>query len=681
MANPWENDAPVSAAQPAPWERDKPAKARTKPRREIGLGDVVSASPLASGVGAAETALALGSGAVSGLVGGVRFLGALAQNQYNDPGLDSSGRVKGVDQARQQFDSAVEGGTYQPRTEQGRLATQGILRPLQAWGEGAAISGENVARRTGSPAAGAAANALLNMGPVVGVRRPAATAAGNVARTYSNAWQATSPEARLVQPRPLRRGQPDAPDVLPAPPGVDQSVLTPPQASLPPPARQGAFPPVPPELAADAPTGPAIPTSVRIARGAQEVARAVAEPMTRQGPEDAAVRLLARFGFRPEDFEGLTSQPTRTGARTTLPEQVASPEGATAAARVMDTVRLDPEQFTAINARDAANNAARVRALEQLAGRGGARAEAEALRAELTSPVYRRALKTTIDPSALTASQLAYMDALFDRPAIKQALEDGAENLRNEGIENEARYSMPALHAAKVSLDQRITNAPRNASERLSVQSMNKARDALVRVIEELSPEYGTARREYARLSRPVNQYAVGETLLERGTLATGDLGAGASTVPILSQAKLRNLTAPQNQARTIKQSIGREGPQRLEDLMTPQQMELMNAVLREVDRKAAVERAANGPGSGTAQRLLAQNILNAMGLADDAPPVVTTAVERVTRLADMVTQSDAKLRAAVADLILNPGKARAAFERATPKRQAQRRANNPPKP
>ena len=146
----------------------------------------------------------------------------------------------------------------------------------------------------------------------------------------------------------------------------------------------------------------------------------------------------------------------------------------------------------------------------------------------------------------------------------------------------------------------------------------------------------------------------------------------------VLSNDKLRSLTAPRNQAATMKTATQRNVGQSFEDVMTPNQLRMLETIVNEVRRKAAVEKAANGPGSGTAQRLLAQNIMSAMGI-DNPPPVVATGIERITRLADVVTQSDAKLRAAVAELILDPGRARSAFERATPKRQAQRRANNPP--
>jgi hypothetical protein len=620
------------------------------------------------GIGAGEVALTAGTGALSSLVGGVRFLGTAIQNQVADFGLDASGRIKGIDRARAAFDAAVAGGTYQPRSEQGRRLTGAVMAPVEAWGEGSNIAGANVARRTGSPAAGAATNALLQLAPVTLGRAPVRNAVGRTAQVYSDAWAATTPEGRLVNPRPLlSEGTPD-PYALP-----------PPELTLPPPPpRPSAFPPPNPARAAARVEEAPIPRPVRAARATQRVARTLVEPLTRTGPEDAAMRLLARFGFKPDDFEGLTSQPTATGALRTLPEQVASPEGATAAARLMDTSRLDPDQYVSISARDAANNAARIDKLAELAGRGGARAQAEVLRQETTSPIYERALSVEINPAALPESQLAYLAALFERPAIKRALADGAENLRNEGIEGDARYSMRALHAAKVALDQRILKAPANPAETMSIASMRKAREALVRSIEQLSPEYATARQEFARLSQPINQMDLAGTILDRGTVATPSVAPNASTIPVLSAAQLGDLTAPRNQGKTITAAIGRSGARSFEDIMTPDQLQMLNAIVAEVQRKAAVEKAASGPGSATAQRLLSNNILQAMDI-DNPSPAVTTAIDRISGLANMVTGSDMKLRAAVADLILNPGKARAAFERATPKRQAQRKANNPP--
>lgn len=105
---------------------------------------------------AGETALALGTGAVAAPVAGLVGMAQGAKNALV-PGLPAGERVREV----------LDAMTYKPRTEGGQKAAAAASYPFKLLAEGADEAGGYVADATGSPAAGAAVNTVIQAAPSI----------------------------------------------------------------------------------------------------------------------------------------------------------------------------------------------------------------------------------------------------------------------------------------------------------------------------------------------------------------------------------------------------------------------------------------------------------------------------------------------------------------------------------
>lgn len=409
---------------------------------------------------------------------------------------------------------------------------------------------------------------------------------------------------------------------------------------------------------------------VLAARGAAATwkgGKALLEPFTQKGRERIAGRTLERFGVTGADVAGASNAPTVTGARPMLAEQIKDPAAATGAARLQDAVRaLDPEIAGQMAAREAENNAARVGTMQTLAGEGGKREFHEAARQTTAKQLYDEAFNANkVATTQLSAAERAEATKLMNMPAIKEAMKEARTNAANTGVKmsNKPAGSIEGLHQMKLALDDQITALSNGTVSQINkAKAIEAARDRLVTFIERLSPKYGEARATYAAMSKPLNQMDTAAELLKRGTSATSDIAGTARLMPD------RLMRAASDEAQLIKQATGRSLPQKtLADLLEPDQLAKMQAVLKETDRAAAVARAANGPGSATAQRMASQNVLRQIlgptGLPESwAESTLLNTVMRPVQFAYNGV-AEPKIQAVLADLVMNPARAQAVLK------------------
>lgn len=402
-----------------------------------------------------------------------------------------------------------------------------------------------------------------------------------------------------------------------------------------------------------------------LAAGAKGV-KALVEPFTDKGRQAIAGRTLDRFGVVADDLAGVTGNKTVTGAVPTMAERITRPEGAAGAARLQDSVRsLDPEIANKFVAREVENNAARVGTLRALSGEGGARDFAEAMRNGTAKEQYGKAFATKMDMSTMSAAEKGEVTKLMQTPAIRDAMKEAQTIAKNQGLSlGNPNGSVEGLHLTKLAMDDAIEAASKGGSAVAvnKAMSIKTARDRLVKFIERMAPDYAEARATYAGMSKPLNQMDVADALFRKGTSATSDLGG----TPRLMPDKFVNLL--KNEEATVKQATGR-GLGKLSEVLDPEQYAKVVAVGQELDKGAAVARAANGPGSATAQRLASQNVLRQIlgptGLPESwaESTLLNTAMRPVQFAYNGVAEP--KIQAVLADLLLDPTKAHAALQAA----------------
>lgn len=406
--------------------------------------------------------------------------------------------------------------------------------------------------------------------------------------------------------------------------------------------------------------GMAGPVLARTGAAGYAGAKALAAPFTAKGRDVIAGNTLDRFGLTLADLQNVSSSPTLTGARPLLAEQLQNPSAATGAARLTDALRSNNPEFAGrLATREAENNAARVSTLKDLAGVDGKRDFYEASRAATSATNYQKAFSAPFDASTLSPAQSAQIQSLMNTPAVKSAMAQARTNELNAtgGVLN-PNGSIKGLHQTKMQLDSEIS-ALKAAGKTEEAKSVTAAKQRLVALIEEISPEYQTARFEHALMSKPLNQMDVAAEVLKKGSSATPNIAGDTRLMPDSIGR------AMSNESQLIRSALGRQqNAQTLADLLDPQQLAKLNAVRDETGRVAAVGRAANGPGSATADRLASTNVLRQTlgptGLPQSwaESTLLGTAMRPVQFAYNGVAEP--KIQAVLGDLLLDPEKAAA---------------------
>lgn len=395
----------------------------------------------------------------------------------------------------------------------------------------------------------------------------------------------------------------------------------------------------------------------RLLGGVASGAKALIDPFTQKGREKIAGRTILRFADDPMAVRRATGARTPTGAVPTLAEET----GDAGLSRLQDAVRsLDPQIENRVGQRLRDNNAERVGTLQGLAGNSATRQAAVDAREATAGLAYRKAFVR--DALKLNPRGEKEVAALLEMPAIQAAMKQAQAIAKNKGVDiADPAGSAQGLHYIKLALDDAYSAAGGGggtAAQKNAADGIKAAQKRLVNFLEDLRPDYKTARTEYARMSKPINAQDILEEVAKRGTSNLSDLSGN----PRLQANALAG--AMRDEPALIKRATGRAGINALSEVLEPNQLNMLRTVAAEADRTAAVASAGAGPGSPTAQRLASQNVLERLigptGLptswAESA--LANTVVGKPLNLI-YGNVAEAKIQQALADAVLDPAKAR----------------------
>lgn len=396
--------------------------------------------------------------------------------------------------------------------------------------------------------------------------------------------------------------------------------------------------------------------------------RGIGEPLTQVGRERIAGRAIERFSTNPNALTTLTNAPTQTGARLTLAEAAQDP-GLMTLQRAIGTA--DPEAAAMLGARQEANNAARLQALQVLSGGaqaplGGVRSlnriaygqptreAAEATRSAAANASYGSARNAGVD-QGMADALAPQISQLLERPEIQRAAQTAREYARSEGLNlGDDLGSVQGLQYLKKALDDQIEALPQRAktARRLFTQSSSDLKS----VLDDIAPALRQADREFQLNSVPVNRAAIGERLLDKTTGALRDF-SGNRRLQANAFAKALN-----DEEALIAQATGFKGNRAsLDDILTATQSGRVNATRNELETLANLNSAANGPGSQTAKMLASQNLLRQvagpLGLPDSwVESVLAQSLLRPVQFA--AKAGEARIGQNIADAMLDPSRA-----------------------
>lgn len=330
------------------------------------------------------------------------------------------------------------------------------------------------------------------------------------------------------------------------------------------------------------------------------MAKGLVQPFTKKGQEAIAASTLRQFAADPaKAAQNLRSaQQLVPGSMPTM-AQAADDVGL---AQLERTLANNPETGPALAEAYAAQRAARLGAIQGLAGDSAKREAAEAARKAAAGPLYQQATQT----SYLIDDQLA---ALLSRPSMTKAMERAARLSSEKGLpapiitkDGAPRaVSGQGMQSLKMAVDDLLSD-PLAGIGKAEADAIKGTREQLLSAMESANPTFRAARQTFAEKSTPINTMDVADALMKKLEPALARYGASTKEH---AAAYAQALEAAKE---TVKKQTGINKP--IEEVIDQQAMKLLENIGKDLGRKVKAEDMGRAVGSNTAQNLAAQNLL-----------------------------------------------------------------------
>lgn len=314
------------------------------------------------------------------------------------------------------------------------------------------------------------------------------------------------------------------------------------------------------------------------------------EPRLSNGPADILSRYQRGLAGSAKDqiIEALTkAQELVPGSSPTAAEAVASIPEASAIAAHQKAVSRTPDASAAFMARAADQSAARNASLDTIAQTPEALKAAEDTRSANAAENYGAVRGQLV--SAPPAD-------LLSRPSMQVALKDAAQGAKESDSYFPAstadQFSVGNLQRMKQSLDDAVRDPASFGIKATEAKEIGNTRDAFVKWLSEQSPAWEKARGQYAADSGPINQMEVGQYLSDKLNSALDQERPAAFA------------QAVRDAPGTIQRAS--DGPKlsELSDVLTPEQMKVVDAIQGDLARKSQADRLASGTNLGSSSPL-----------------------------------------------------------------------------
>lgn len=320
---------------------------------------------------------------------------------------------------------------------------------------------------------------------------------------------------------------------------------------------------------------------------------------------------------------------------------------------------------------------ARVNALRGIAGDVGQREMFDAARQTTAKELYDKAYEKGIDltrdattgaflSKAQQAARKGEITKMMNTPAMQEAAAQARKLMLNDpnlrGKVLDPAGSVQGLDYTRRALSDMIGEAKPGSNQQRILVSLKERLDT---TLDNISPSYGEARRQFAEMSKPINQMDVGKALLDKMQPALAEHGALARETGNSFANALRN------EGETVARNATgmRKG---LADIMEPEQMSTINAIAQDLARKSNAQELGRGVGSNTFQNLAMDNIMKRSGL-----PGSVGDIPGVGRgLSWVYDKTDGKMRERMAEALLNPQQSAELMQGAVPSEARQRIAD-----
>lgn len=330
-------------------------------------------------------------------------------------------------------------------------------------------------------------------------------------------------------------------------------------------------------------------------------------PMTQAAREQMAAKMLRDAAANPATLARAAQPQAMVPGTVQSLAEVTDDAGIAGLQRTMRS--MSPELNNRLGMTEQANNVARVEAVR---GAFGGADEASALAIEqardrAAAPLLAAAKKVTgVNTKPVLALADKILKAREGNDTVTAAVQRVRDLLGREGMDtvqnlHNARQEIGTILSGKSSMEQ----AGRTASRELL-----HIRQVLDTQIGRASPEFKKFLKQYADLSRDADRVRMGSELLGK-SFASAD----AAGNPVLSPAKFSG--ARRDLDRVAQQATGFR-KQTAERLMTPEQLQTVQAVGSDLERFARSQVGGAAIKSNTAQNLAGMSRLQDAALGGD---------------------------------------------------------------
>lgn len=204
------------------------------------------------------------------------------------------------------------------------------------------------------------------------------------------------------------------------------------------------------------------------------------------------------------------------------------------------------------------------------------------------------------------------------------------------------------MHTIKMGMDALLSDRTLGIAGR-EADAIKATREKLLNMLPE---SYQTARQAHIDLNRPIHQMDIGSELMRRVSPALADFGAMAKETGATYAKALRDGDAIAKEVTGLKNST-------MAGIMTPEQMDTLTNIAKDIARKANAQDLGRGTGSDTVQKLAMNNIAAQSGM----PRVVGGLLDMpgIGRgMSWVYRNNDEQMLSQLADVMLDPKKASA---------------------
>ena len=169
-------------------------------------------------------------------------------------------------------------------------------------------------------------------------------------------------------------------------------------------------------------------------------------------------------------------------------------------------------------------------------------------------------------------------------------------------------YSVEGLHYRKLGLDDLLNNNADSSIGRNELSAIAGTKNDLLNWLDNAVPDYGQARQAYQEASRPINQMEIGQEFLNKANSALSNYG------PMTRETAETFARALRDGDKLAAKVTGFKGA-KLDKILEPEQLQTLNNVAEELNRKAMADDLGRGVGSNSFQNFNMDMLANTVGL------------------------------------------------------------------